>query len=185
MKLSIIIVNYNVRYFLEQCLYAVEKALHNIESEVFVVDNNSVDGSVAMIRNKFTWVHLIHNEQNEGFSKANNQALKIARGEYILLLNPDTVVEEATFTRCLHFMDSHPGVGALGPKMIDGKGRYLPESKRGNPTPEVAFYKVFGLTSLFPRSKRFGKYYLGNTSEDEIQEIEVLTGAFMLIRQVV
>lgn len=185
MKLSVIIVNYNVKYFLEQCLYSVEKSLQGIESEIIVIDNNSVDGSEAMVRNKFSRVDLIINDHNAGFSKANNQALKIARGEYVLLLNPDTVVEETTFTRCLDFMDAHPTAGAMGPKMIDGKGRYLPESKRALPTPVVAFYKVFGLSKIFPRSKRFGKYYLGYTNQDEIQEIEVLTGAFMFIRHIV
>jgi GT2 family glycosyltransferase len=182
MRLSIVIVNYNVRYFLEQCLYSVENAINGIDSEVFVVDNNSVDGSEAMIRNKFPRVKLILNEHNSGYAKANNQALRLATGDYVLLLNPDTVVEEATFKRCLEFMDSHPQAGALGPKMIDGKGQYLPESKRGLPTPEVAFYKVFGLSKLFPESRRFGKYYFGYTNPNEIQEVEVLTGAFMLIR---
>ncbi len=183
MKLSVIIVSYNVKYFLEQCLYSVEKSLSDIESEVIVVDNNSVDGSEAMVRNKFPWVKLIINEQNTGFAKANNQGLKVAAGEYVLLLNPDTVVEETTFRRSLDFMDKHPDAGALGPKMIDGKGRYLPESKRGLPTPEVAFYKVFGLSGIFPKSKRFGRYYLGHTNPDKIQEVEVLTGAFMLMKK--
>jgi O-antigen biosynthesis protein len=182
MKLSIIIVNYNVKYFLEQCLYSVFKALQKIDGEVIVVDNNSVDGSEAVIRSKFPNVKLIVNNQNLGFSKANNQALKIAAGEYVLLLNPDTVIEESTFVQCISYLDEHPEAGALGPKMIDGKGNYLPESKRGLPTPEVAFYKIFGFTSLFPRSRRFGRYYLGYTSRDEIQEVDVLTGAFMLIR---
>ncbi len=183
MKLSVIIVNYNVKYFLEQCLYSVFKALTGIDSEVIVVDNNSVDGSEAMIRSRFPNVKLIVNPQNLGFAKANNQALQIAQGEYILLLNPDTVIEESTFAQCIAFMDAHSEAGALGTKMIDGKGHFLPESKRGLPTPEVAFYKIFGLTRLFPRSKRFGKYYLGYTNYDDIQEVEILTGAFMFIRR--
>lgn len=182
MKLSIIIVNYNVKYFLEQCLFSVYKAVAGIDAEVIVVDNNSVDGSEMMIRSHFPHVQLIINDKNVGFSKANNQALTIARGEYVLLLNPDTVLEESTLSQCIAFMDEHHEVGALGPKMIDGKGRFLPESKRGLPTPEVAFYKIFGLTSLFPKSSVFGRYYFGHTSNDEVQEIDVLTGAFMFIR---
>ena len=185
MKLSVIIVNYNVKFFLEQCLFSVLNALHNIKGEIIVVDNCSVDGSEAMIRNKFPQVKLIVNHQNIGFARANNQALKIATGEYILLLNPDTVVEESTFARCIAFMDEHRDAGALGPKMIDGKGNFLPESKRGLPTPKVAFYKIFGLTKLFPHSSTFAKYYLGNTSIDETQEVEILTGAFMFLRRTV
>ena len=183
MKLSIIIVNYNVKFFLEQCLFSVYKALSGIDAEVIVVDNNSVDGSEVMVRSRFPSIKLIVNQQNIGFSKANNQALAVAQGEYVLLLNPDTVIEESTLTQCLSFMDAHADAGALGPKMIDGKGRFLPESKRGLPTPEVAFYKIFGLTRLFPKSKIFGKYYLGHTSKEDTQEVEILTGAFMLIRR--
>ncbi len=183
MKLSIVIVNYNVRYFLEQCLKSVYKALDGIDAEVFVVDNNSADSSVEMVRASFPGVKLIVNEDNPGFSKANNQAIRKAQGEYILLLNPDTVVEEQTFQRSLEFMDAHPKAGGLGIKMIDGRGNYLPESKRGLPTPWVAFYKIFGLSALFPRSKRFAKYYLGHLSEDENQEVEVLAGAYMLMRK--
>ena len=182
MKLSVIIVNYNVKFFLEQCLFSVLKALQNIIGEIIVIDNCSVDGSEVMIRNKFPQVKLIVNHQNVGFARANNQALKIATGEYVLLLNPDTVVEESTFARCIEFMDEHQDAGALGPKMIDGKGNFLPESKRGLPTPAVAFYKIFGLARLFPHSATFAKYYLGNTSIDETQIVEILTGAFMFLR---
>ena len=139
MKLSIIIVNYNVKHFLEQCILSVKKALAGIEGEIYVVDNNSVDGSVEMIQSKFSEVKLIANKENTGFSKANNQAIRIASGEYILLLNPDTIVEEDTFSTCIQFMDLHQDAGALGVKLIDGKGNYLPESKRGLPTPSVAF----------------------------------------------
>ena len=185
MKLSIIIVNYNVKFFLEQCLFAVEKAMKGIEGEIFVVDNNSVDGSVAMIQHRFPNVKLIENYQNVGFSRANNQALEKATGEYVLLLNPDTVIEENTLSLCSEFMDQHPEAGALGPKMIDGKANFLPESKRGLPTPQVAFYKIFGLTHLFPSSRKFGQYYLGHTSPEEIQPVDVLTGAFMFIRSLV
>ncbi|PID89437.1 MAG: glycosyl transferase family 2 [Bacteroidia bacterium] len=183
MKLSIIIVNYNVKYFLEQCLYSVRKALKNLVAEVFVVDNNSVDGSCEMVAEKFPEVMLIRNKHNSGFSVANNQAIKRAKGEYVLLLNPDTLVEEDTFTKIIDFMDAKPDAGGLGVKMIDGNGNFLPESKRGLPTPMVAFYKIFGISKLFPKSKTFGKYHLGWLDKDKIHEIEILSGAFMFMRK--
>jgi len=183
MKLSVIIVNYNVKHFLEQCLHSVYKAAKGLETEIFVVDNNSVDGSAQLIREKFPELHFIENKENVGFSRANNQAIKIANGEYILLLNPDTVVEEDTFSKVTGFMDKHPEAGGLGVKMIDGKGTFLPESKRGLPTPWVAFYKMFGLSKLFPNSRKFGKYHLSYFSENEIHDIEILAGAFMLLRK--
>lgn len=184
-KLSVVIVNYNVKHFIEQCLFSVLKASENIACEVFVVDNNSVDGSVTLIQEKFPQVNLIVNKTNTGFSVANNQALKIAKGEYVLLLNPDTVVQEDTFSKILAFMDAHPEAGGLGVKMLDGQGNFAPESKRGLPTPEVAFYKMFGFARFFPKSKRFGKYHLSYLSEDELSEIDVMSGAFMLIRKTV
>lgn len=190
-KLSVIIVNYNVKHFLEQCLYSVREAAapnpargaKGIAVEVWVVDNNSVDGSIEMLKEKFPEVKLIENKQNAGFSVANNQAIKRATGEYILLLNPDTLVEEETFTKTIAFMDEHPDAGALGVKMIDGKGHFLPESKRALPTPEVAFYKTFGFSFLFPKSKKFGKYHLTYLSQDDTNKVDVLSGAFMLIRK--
>ncbi len=182
-KITVIIVNYNVAYFLEQCLHSVKKALQHVKGEVIVVDNNSVDGSVAMVQHKFPEFLMIANKQNTGFSYANNQALKIAQGEYCLLLNPDTVVEEDTFKKVIDFMDQHPDAGGLGVKMIDGKGNFLPESKRGLPTPSVAFYKIFGLSFLFPQSKLFGKYHLGYLDKEKTHEIEILSGAFMLMRK--
>ncbi len=183
MKLSVIIVNYNVKFFLEQALLSVRKALAGIDGEVWVVDNNSVDGSVNMLHDKFPDVKLIANTQNTGFAKANNQAIVESSGEYVLLLNPDTVVEEDTFTKVIEFMDAHPDAGGLGVKMIDGKGRFLPESKRGLPTPAVAFYKIFGLAALFPKSRTFGRYHLGYLDKDEVNEVDVLAGAFMLLRK--
>ncbi len=183
MKLSIIIVNYNVKYFLEQCLHATQKAALKVSSEIFVVDNDSVDGSCLMVAEKFPEVKIISNKENLGFSKANNQAIRISKGEYILLLNPDTVVEEDSFLKIIGFMDRTPDAGGLGVKMIDGKGRFLPESKRGLPTPEVAFWKMFGFSRLFPHSKRFGRYHLGYLSNDQVHEVEVLAGAFMLLRK--
>ena len=181
--LAVIIVNYNVQYFLEQCLLSVRKAATGINVDVFVVDNNSVDGSVALVRNKFPEVILIANKQNMGFSKANNQAILAADARYILLLNPDTLVEEDTFEKILKYMDAHPEAGALGVKMIDGKGNFLPESKRGLPTPKVAFFKIFGLSALFPNSRTFGGYHLGFLDKDKIHGVDVLSGAFMFIRK--
>lgn len=183
MKLSVVIVNYNVEHFLEQCLFSVRKAMTNFSGEIFVVDNNSVDSSVVMVKEKFPDVKLIENKKNTGFSYANNQAIKIAKGEYVLLLNPDTVVEEDTFQKVIAFMDAHPDAGGLGVKMLDGKGKFLPESKRGLPTPSVAFYKIFGLSKLFPKSKTFGKYHLGYLDKDKTHEVDVLSGAFMLLRK--
>jgi GT2 family glycosyltransferase len=185
-KLSVVIVNYNVCYFLEQALLSVRRAAGQLGEpvEVFVVDNNSADSSVAMVRARFPEVILIENKDNPGFAKANNQALRRATGEYQLLLNPDTLVEEDTFRRCCDFMDAHPRCGGLGVKMLDGQGRFLPESKRGLPTPAVAFYKIFGLAALFPRSRRFGRYHLGFLDKEEAHEVAVLSGAFMLLRQV-
>ena len=182
-KISVIVVNYNVEFFLEQCLNSVKKALENVSGEVFVVDNNSIDGSVEMVRLKFPEINLIANKDNRGFSKANNQAIEISQGEYILLLNPDTVVEEDTFSKVISFMDNHPDAGGLGVRMLDGKGVFLPESKRGLPTPTVAFYKIFGLSKLFPKSKKFGQYHLGHLNELETNEVDILSGAFMLMRK--
>ncbi len=183
MKLSVVIVSYNVKYFLEQCLYSVQVALQNIPAEIFVVDNNSVDGSTSLVKEKFPEVILIENKKNYGFSHANNQAIRISKGEYVLLLNPDTVVEEDTFRKVLAFMEKTADAGGLGVKMIDGKGNFLPESKRGLPSPWVAFYKIFGISRLFPRSKRFGRYHLSYLNENEIHEVDVLAGAFMLLRK--
>lgn len=183
MKLTIVIVNYNVKYFLEECLISVNRAIKNIAAEVYVVDNASVDGSVELVQQQFPWVKCIANKENTGFSKANNQAMQVAQGEYVLLLNPDTVVAEDTFEKCIAFMDSHPEAGALGVHMIDGRGNFLPESKRGLPTPAVAFYKTFGLAALFPKSKVFGKYHLGFLPEHETNEADILSGAFMFMRK--
>ena len=182
-KLSVIIVNYNVEYFLEQCLNSCIKAMKDVSCELFVVDNNSIDGALDMVRTKFPNVQLIDNKDNVGFSKANNQAMRIAKGEYVLLLNPDTVVEEDTFKKVVDFMDKTPEAGGLGVRMLDGKGKFLPESKRGLPTPAVAFYKIFGISKLFPKSTTFGRYHLGYLSEFETNEIEILSGAFMLMRK--
>jgi O-antigen biosynthesis protein len=183
MKLSVIIVNYNVRAYLEQCLRTVFGGLKGIDGDVFVVDNMSTDGSVEMVRAKFPQVKLIANEENVGFSRANNQAIRESDAEYVLLLNPDTVVGEDVFHKVLAFMDAHPKCGGLGVKMIDGTGKFLPESKRGLPTPAVAFYKIIGLTRLFPQSKVFGRYHLGHLPENAAAPIEILSGACMFLRK--
>jgi len=185
MKLSVVIVNYNVKYFLEQCLHSVQNACQGLESEIFVVDNNSVDGSIKMVKEKFPEVCLIENKENKGFSAANNQAIRQAKGEYILLLNPDTIVEDDTLVKVTEFMDSHPDAGGLGVKMLDGKGKFLPESKRGLPTPSVSFFKVFGFSYLFPKSRLFGAYHLGFLDKDKTHQVDVLAGAFMLLRKTV
>lgn len=182
MELSVVIVNYNVKHFLEQCLLSVLKASEGMDAEVWVVDNASVDGSVAMVREKFPWVKLIASAENLGFSKGNNLAIRQASGKYILLLNPDTVVEPDTFKKCIDFMDFHPDAGGLGVYMMDGKGNFLPESKRSLPTPSVAFYKIFGLSALFPTSKVFGRYHLGYLSKEKTHKVQVLSGAFMFLR---
>jgi GT2 family glycosyltransferase len=183
MKLSIVIVSYNVKCFLEQCLKSVEKAVANLDAEIFVVDNNSSDGSQLMIKEKFPAVQFIENKDNVGFAKANNQAIKIATGDFVLLLNPDTLVEEDTFHKCVHFLENHPDAGALGVKMINGNGEFLPESKRGLPLPNVAFYKIFGLAKLFPKSEKFGSYHLSYLDKEQINSVEVLSGAFMMIKK--
>ncbi len=185
MKLSVVIVNYNVEYFLEQCLHSVRKACVGIESEVWVVDNASADGSLRMLAEKFPEVHVITNTENLGFAKANNQAIRQSKGEFVLLLNPDTIVEEDTFSKTLAFMEAHPEAGGLGVKMVDGKGRFLRESKRGLPTPATALFKILGLTALFPHSPVFARYYLGHLSDHDVHEVEILAGAFMLLRRAV
>lgn len=148
-----------------------------------MVDNNSVDGSVALVKQKFPQVKLIVNDTNTGFSVANNQAMKVASGKYILLLNPDTVVQEDTFEKVIAFMNDHPDAGGLGIKMVDGKGNFLPESKRGLPTPWVAFYKIFGLAKLLPGSKKFGQYHLTYLDKDQTNQVDILSGAFMMLRK--
>ena len=183
MKLSVIIVNYNVRAYLEQCLTTVEAALKGLDGDVFVVDNLSTDGSVEMVRSKFPKVKLMANTENVGFSRANNQAIRASNAEHVVLLNPDTVVGEDVFRKVITFLDEHPRAGGLGVKMIDGTGSFLPESKRGLPTPAVAFYKIIGLTRLFPHSRIFGRYHLGHLPENEAAPIEILSGACMFLRK--
>jgi GT2 family glycosyltransferase len=180
LQLSIIIVNYNVQYFLEQCLYSVTRACKGIDTEIFVVDNNSTDGSKTFFSTKFSSVKFIWNTENVGFAKANNQALQLCSGKYILFLNPDTIIPEDCFSKCLAFAESTDNIGGLGIKMIDGTGNFLKESKRGFPSPFASLYKLSGLSNIFPNSSTFVKYYLGNLSSTENHEVDILSGAFML-----
>ena len=183
MKLSVVIVNYNVRYYLEQCLLSVEKALCGLSGEVFVVDNASTDDSVAYLKSRFPWVRYIENKENVGFSRANNQAIVQARGEYVLLLNPDTFVGERSLRECMDFMDEHPRAGVCGVGMLKVDGSFAPESRRGIPTPFVAFCKMSGLGALFPKSHLFGRYYMQYLNKQAINPIEIVSGAFMFIRK--
>jgi len=182
-QVSIIIISYNVKAYLEQCLYSVYKASKQIEIEIFVVDNNSIDDSVEMVKRNFPEINLICNSENKGFAYACNQAIKLSKGIYTLLLNPDTVIQENSLILCRNFMNEHHTSGALGVRMIDGNGKFLPESKRSLPTPSSAFYKMFGISRLFPRSKFFGQYQLRYFDENEIHKVDVLSGAFMFIRK--
>jgi N-acetylglucosaminyl-diphospho-decaprenol L-rhamnosyltransferase len=183
LQLSIIIVNYNVKYFLEQCLLSVIKACQHIEAEILVVDNHSTDGSFEFFANRFPQVQFIWKKKNEGFSKANNEALRLAMGEAVLFLNPDTIVPEDCLEKCLDFFAAQKNAGALGVYMIDGSGHYLPESKRGRPTLWASFCKITGLTKLFPQSKVFARYYLGHLSPRQTHQIDVLSGAFMMVKK--
>lgn len=181
MQLSVIIVNYNVKYFLEQCLYAVQKACRGIDAEIIVVDNHSTDGSRAFLEPAFPAVTFIWNEINTGFAKANNQAYARANGDYILFLNPDTILPEDCIEKCLQFFGLHKDAGAIGIRMIDGSGTFLKESKRAFPSPLTSLYKLSGLTGMFPRSRIFARYHLGHLPENENHEVDVLAGAFMMI----
>jgi GT2 family glycosyltransferase len=180
LQLSVIIVNYNVKYFTEQCLYSVVKACKNIEAEIFVVDNHSTDGSYDYLSNKFANVHFIWNRKNTGFAKANNVALQKASGEYVLFLNPDTIVPEGCFEKCVAFYRQQKNIGAMGIRMIDGKGEFLRESKRGIPSIATSFFKLSGLAALFPRSRTFARYYIGNMPDNVNLPVPVLSGAFMM-----
>ena len=182
MKFSVVIVNYNVKYYLEQCLCSLYRAIDNLSAEIFVVDNASVDDSEAYLTERFPRITYIYNKENVGFARANNQAIRQAKGEYVLLLNPDTVLPEQTLEEALLFMDTHPCVGAAGVKMLTDDGRFLRESKRGYPTLAATFGKLSGLGKLFPRSKSLGGYYCNTLDMDAIHRVEVLAGAFMLLR---
>ena len=187
MQLSVIILNYNVRFFLEQCVFSVQKALENIDGEIIVIDNNSSDVSCAMMKEKFPNVKLIENKDNSGFPKGNNIGVAEAKGDYLCILNPDTVVAEDTFTKILSFcnseVDSESKLGIIGCKLIDGTGNFLPESKRGVPTPWVAFTKIFGLYKIFPKSTFFNKYYTQHITSTQSGKIDILVGAFLILKR--
>lgn len=181
MQLSVIILNYNVRFFLEQCVLSVQKALENIEGEIIVVDNGSSDDSCAMMRTRFPEVKLIQNAENLGFPKGNNIGVAAAKGEYLCVLNPDTVVAEDTFEKVLAFAKAQKNLGIVGVKLIDGSGNFLPESKRSVPTPWVAFTKVMGLYRWFPSFSIFTKYYAQHLHPDQTGKVDILVGAFMFL----
>jgi len=183
MQLSVIILNYNVRYFLEQCVLSVQKALENIEGEIIVIDNNSSDASCKMMKTRFPNIKLIENTQNLGFPKGNNIGVAEAKGEYICILNPDTVVAEDTFTKILNTEHWQPNTGIIGCKLIDGTGNFLPESKRGVPTPWVAFTKIFGLYKVFSKVSWFNQYYAQHITENESGKVDILVGAFMMMKK--
>lgn len=181
MQLSVIIVNYNVKHFLEQCLYSVQKACQGIAAEIFVVDNCSTDGSRALLEPRFPGVQFTWNTANTGFAAANNQAVAKAKGDYILFLNPDTILPEDCIQKCIAFFLKTPQAGAVGVRMIDGSGKFLKESKRAFPSPATSLYKLSGLAQLFPRSKTFARYHLGHLSQHCNHEVDVLAGAYMMI----
>ncbi len=174
MKLSIVIVNYNVRAYLEECLQSVRKALEGIEGEVWVVDNNSQDDSVETLRRDYPWVRLVANTENMGFARANNLAIRQSQSDYVLLLNPDTVVEEPTLRGVLDFMDAHPEAGGAGVMMHNADGTLAPESRRGLPTPWVAGLKMLGFTK---------RYYMSHLPWDQPGRIDVISGAFCMLRR--
>ena len=180
MDVSVIIVNYNVKHFLKQCLFSVQEALQGISAEIIVIDNASTDGSKEYILPDFPEVIWLQNEDNIGYGAANNQGIAIAKGQFSLLLNPDTVVKHDSITKSVEYLRKNKDAGGLGIKMIDGSGTYLPESKRSFPSPAVAFYKLFGLSSMFPHNKTFGKYHLTYLDKNENHEVSVLSGAFFM-----
>jgi O-antigen biosynthesis protein len=183
MELSVIIVSYNVCDYLRQALASVIKATTGISSEIIVVDNHSSDGSVEMIRDEFRDVSLIVSAGNEGYAAACNKGIMSSSGDFVLILNPDTVVELDAIKTAVTFMRSHPDAGAAGARLVNGDGKFLPESKRGFPTPLTSFFRLTGIGKLFPHSAFFNAYYLGHLSEHETCRADILTGAFMLIRR--
>ena len=185
MQLSVIILNYNVRYFLELCVLSVQKAIQNLDAEIIVIDNNSSDDSCTMMKQRFPNIKFIQNKENSGFPKGNNIGVAQAKGEYICILNPDTVVAEDTFEKILNsqLATHNSQLGIIGCRLIDGAGNFLPESKRGIPTPWVAFTKIFGLYKLFPKSSFFNKYYAQYLAENQTGKVDILVGAFMVMKR--
>jgi O-antigen biosynthesis protein len=185
MELSVIIVNYNVKYFLEQCLCSVQKAItgSGINAEVIVIDNYSYDNSLSYLTPAFPCVKFVANKENIGFTKACNQGYRLSAGKYVLFLNPDTIIPEDCFSKCLSFFETHEDAGAVGVKMLDGHGKFLKESKRAFPSPITSLFKLFGLARLFPKSKTFAQYHLGYLDEGEDHEVDVLAGAFIMVKR--
>lgn len=182
MTISIIIVSYNVKHLLEQCLHSVAAAARTLSVEVIVIDNDSHDDSIAYLQPIFPGVTFIANGKNEGFAKANNKGLALAKGKYVLFLNPDTVLAIDTLTKCVEFFQTHPFAGAVGVKMVNGEGSFLKESKRGFPSPLVSLFKLSGITGMFPRSPFLARYYLGHLDENSTHEVDVLSGAYMMVK---
>ena len=183
MKLSVVIVNYNVRVYLDQCLRSLQCSLQGVDAEVIVVDNHSRDDSIEWLHNYFPWVKVIANQHNLGFACANNMAIKESRGEYVLLLNPDSVVGDTTIHECLDFLALHPDAGALGVRMLHTDGTDALESRRGVPSPMTSFYKMVGLCDKYPHHPRFAHYYMSGISWDKPAKIEIVSGAFCMLRR--
>lgn len=181
-QVSIIIVAYNVKNYLELTLSSVVQALEGICGEIIVIDNHSNDNSVNMIREKFPTVMIIENKENSGYSKANNQGVQLAKGKYLLFLNPDTVLPEDFFSLTIQHLDSFTNHGGLGPRIIDGNGRFAQESKRGFPTPSVALFKIAPIYKIFPHIHFFNKYYMSSTPEMSIANVDVLSGSCLMLR---
>lgn len=182
-QVSVIIVSYNVQDFLDLCLDAVFKSLSNVTHEVFVVDNASKDGSVALVQSKYPQVKLLDNTDNKGFSKANNQALALSQGKYVHFLNPDTIIPEDFYDKTIAYLNAHPQVGALGPRIIDADGNYAPDSKKSFPSFWVSVAKVTGLSKMFPKSPLFNKYYAAHIGEYETATVDILSGCCMLVNK--
>ncbi len=183
MKLTVVIVNYNVKYYVEQCLHSLEKALAGIKAQVYVVDNCSADDSVEYLQARFKNITIIGNAENLGFSRANNIAIRCTSSEYVLLLNPDTLVSEEAIRRSMEFMDTHPSAGVLGVRMLNTDGSVAKESRRGVPSPATAFYKMCGLCDRFPQNKTFAHYYMSYLPWDKAEKIEIVSGAFCMLRR--
>ena len=190
LKLSVIIVNYNVKYYLDQCIRSVLRAfvLMHTPAEIIVVDNHSADGSVDYLEKRYPqmlypMVRFVRSAHNLGFARANNIAIRQSRGEYVLLLNPDTIVGEDTLKASVDFMDAHEDAGAVGVRMLGAQGRRAMESRRGLPTPMVSFFKMLGFCNRWPHHRLFGKYYMGYLPWDEPCQIEVVSGAYCMLRR--
>lgn len=190
LKLSVIIVNYNVKYYLDQCIRSVLRAFEemNTPAEIIVVDNHSADGSVDYLEQRypqklFPMVRFVRSTHNLGFARANNIAIRQSRGEYVLLLNPDTIVGEDALKASVDFMDVHEDAGAVGVRMLGAQGRRALESRRGLPTPMVSFFKMLGFCNRWPHHRLFGKYYMGYLPWDEPSQIEVVSGAYCMLRR--